>query len=246
MFKSSYLMQSRYTWAEESLSTWNLQRMKPLLARGIRYPSPHATCIESPSRPKIWIQLPTACWVPWWAETQPTTLKGSLSTGRGEKNMESSAAVQDYAKMSKREVTNIKWPGSVIFQVRKSYQWPKDSLVNWDLEGPRLKHGMYTNIRKGILGGKRREWKKSSRLQGCKPGKLRTTDRHILQLEREPAGKDDRSGLEHPEFQAMAKQPKENVNQRQKSHMTEAVSGPPPIRGQTSNSSSNYICAKIN
>lgn len=75
----------------------------------------------------------------------------------------------------------------------------------------------------------------------------RTTDRHILQLEREPAGKDDRSGLGHPEFQAMAKQSKENVNQRQKSQVrTEAVSGPPPIRGQTSNSSSNYTPVKIN
>ena len=75
----------------------------------------------------------------------------------------------------------------------------------------------------------------------------RTTDRHTLQLEREPAGKDERSDLGHPEFQALAKQSKENVNQRQKSQVrTEAVSGPLPIRGQTSNSSSNYTPVKIN
>lgn len=73
----------------------------------------------------------------------------------------------------------------------------------------------------------------------------RTTDRHILQLQREPAGKDDRSGLGHPEFQAMAKQSKEDVNQRQKSQVrTEAVNG--PFRGQTSNSSSNYTPVKTN
>ena len=73
----------------------------------------------------------------------------------------------------------------------------------------------------------------------------RTADRHILQLQREPAGKDDRSGLGHPEFQAMAIQSKEDVNQRQKSQVrTEAVSG--PFRGQTSNSSSNYTPVKIN
>ena len=44
----------------------------------------------------------------------------------------------------------------------------------------------------------------------------RTTDRHTLQLEREPAGKDERSDLGHPEFQALAKQSKETVNQRQR------------------------------
>lgn len=187
MFKSSYLMQSKVH--EPKVCPWNLQGMKATFSKRYECPSPHATCIESPPGQKYEFScLLHAEYHSEQKHSQPP-LKGSLST-----EVRKTWRVLQLCKASARWVQGG-WrtlnDQEVWFFRVKELSVTQDSLVNWDLEGPRLKHGMYTETwEKGILGGKRREWKKSSRLQGCKPGNLQDHWQTHLTTGEEPAGKE--------------------------------------------------------
>ena len=130
-----------------------------------RYKTPNSSChlCWKHSRPKMWIQLPTACWAPWWAENTANHLRRAhFQPGEVRKTWRvlqlcKTKCQNEYRRwrtLNAQEVWFFRWEGAISDQVRKSYQWPKDSLMNWDLEGPRLKHGMYTNMGKEFEEGR--------------------------------------------------------------------------------------------
>lgn len=172
MFKPITLCNRRYTWAEESLSTWNLQRMKTTFSERYKTTISSGHLHLKHRNPKILTLCLPHSKILRGAENTVTASKGlTINQESWEKHDKFRSCMRLSAKMQGVAVIHALGRG-IFFKSERTISdlWLHQWTEIWWVPG--WSTGLRANTGKGILGEKRRGWKKASRLQGYRPGRL--------------------------------------------------------------------------